>query len=280
MENKLRQLQLAELKILKDSLSFFEQNDIPYYALGGTLLGAVRHHGFIPWDDDIDIGVPREAYNRMLSLMQQGKSSLEFRTVFNCKEHLTYITRIVNSKILVQDNRSQVGGITEAWVDIFPLDGMPNSKLLQLLHKFHILYRRMLFVSSEFSKAVTVSRKNRSLFEKILVQIVRNLRVENLLDMKKEFIKLDRVLKMYPYSESEYLVNAMGAYKFKEMFHKKYYGEGRMYQFEDIQIRGPVDYDFVLTQLYGDYMTPPAEDDPERNHHSIVDITFDEDETK
>ena len=81
-------------------------------------------------------------------------------------------------------------------------------------------------------------------------------------------LDIESVLKKYPYQKSQYLVNAMGAYKFREMFHKKFYGEGKMYPFEDTEIRGPVDYDFVCAQLYGDYMTPPNQD--ERNHHNSV----------
>ena len=64
----LRELQLTELDILKELLPIFERHNIPYFGLGGTMLGAVRHGGFIPWDDDIDIGVPREDYDRLLSL--------------------------------------------------------------------------------------------------------------------------------------------------------------------------------------------------------------------
>ena len=77
MDN-LRELQLTELNILKELLPFFERNHITYFALGGTMLGAVRHQGFIPWDDDIDIGVPREDYERLLSLQNQLPPHLHF----------------------------------------------------------------------------------------------------------------------------------------------------------------------------------------------------------
>ena len=66
MDQKLRKLQLTELELFKKFKVFSEEHNIAYYALGGTLLGAVRHQGFIPWDDDMDIGIPREDYEKFL----------------------------------------------------------------------------------------------------------------------------------------------------------------------------------------------------------------------
>ena len=72
----LRQMQLSELKMLKEAIAFFEENDITYYAIGGTLLGAVRHKGFIPWDDDVDLGIPREDYDRWIDMVKKGQCPL------------------------------------------------------------------------------------------------------------------------------------------------------------------------------------------------------------
>ncbi len=117
-----------------------------------------------------------------------------------------------------------------------------------------------------FSLGVNVNKKNRPFAERIIVKFGQIIPMEKLLSTKKQLIKLDRALKRFPYKKSNYLVNAMGAYKFNEMFHKKYYGNGKKYKFEDVLINGPVDYDKICTQLYGDYMRPPAE--AEKNHHS------------
>jgi lipopolysaccharide cholinephosphotransferase len=82
----------------------------------------------------------------------------------------------------------------------------------------------------------------------------------------KQLNKLDKSLKKYDIENSNYIVNFMGQYKFKEMFHKSKYGNGTLYDFEDVKVMGPDDYDFVLTQMYGDYMTPPKDD--EKNAHA------------
>ena len=74
-EDLLRQMQLSELKMLKETISFFEEHGLSYFAIGGTLLGAVRHKGFIPWDDDIDLGLPREDYDRLIELRSEEHTS-------------------------------------------------------------------------------------------------------------------------------------------------------------------------------------------------------------
>jgi lipopolysaccharide cholinephosphotransferase len=76
---------------------------------------------------------------------------------------------------------------------------------------------------------------------------------------------LDRVLRRYKVEDTNWIVNFMGQYKFKEMFPKSYYGKGKLYTFEDMQLMGPEDADKVLTQMYGDYMKEP--DDCDKNVH-------------
>lgn len=262
----IRELQLIDLALFKKFSRFADENNIKYFALGGTLLGAVRHKGFIPWDDDMDIGIPREDYDRFITLWESKRPEFELHTFMNDSKHYRYFARIEDPAIKVLRNDNTVEEMSSAWIDIFPLDGMPNNKIMRDIHKEYVQYRRAMYKLSCFSLGVNLNKKDRPLIEKIFISIGKVLPVEKLLDTKKELTKLDKTLKRFSYKKSIYLVNAMGAYKFREMFHKKYYGEGKWYPFEDTQILGPDDYDTVCTQLYGDYMTPPEEN--ERNHHS------------
>ncbi|MCM1270590.1 MAG: LicD family protein [Ruminococcus flavefaciens] len=263
---KLRNLQLVELELLKKFQKTAEKYNIKYFALGGTLLGAVRHNGFIPWDDDIDIGIPREDYEKFIKICQKTSQPFELHTFKNDSNHYRYFSRIEDPTVKIKRRDKSVEEISSAWIDIFPLDGMPNNDFRRKLHKYYVLYRRAMYRFSCFSIGVDVNKKNRPLHERILVKIGLILPMEKLLSTQKQLIKLDRTLKKYPYIDSHYLVNAMGAYKFNEMFHKKYYGKGKLYKFEDIMINGPVDYDTVCKQLYGNYMKPPSEE--VKNHHS------------
>ena len=271
MDTDLRKLQLTELELFKKFAQFAQEHHIRYFALGGTLLGAVRHHGFIPWDDDMDIGVPREDYDRFLEICRTKNVPFEVHSFFNDDTYFRYFAQIQDPSIKVVRNDKQVQEITSAWVDIFPLDGMPNNGLLRRVHKYYVLWRRAAYRFSRFSSGVDFSKSKRPLSERVLIRIGKILPVEKIFNTKKELLRLDRALKRFPYAKSDYLVNAMGAWKFNEMFHKKYYGDGKPYPFEDTTVWGPEDYDHVCTQLYGDYMTPPK--DADKNHHKSEIIT-------
>ena len=264
----LRELQLVELEILKETLRFFEENNITYYALGGTMLGAVRHKGFIPWDDDIDIGVPREDYERLLDLMDSLPETMKLCSFKKDKSYIYYFMRVEDGRYMVKSDRTEIEEVTPAWIDIFPLDGMPNGKLMRKLHGWNILFRRAVFQLSRFDQIVNTKRTNRPGHEKAIIWAAEHFHIQKLISRQKAFDRLDRTLKKYPYRGSDYNLNAMGAYKLREMVDKKIFGDGAMYPFEDISIRGPVQSDAYLTQLYGDWRTPA-----DFEHHSVVEIS-------
>lgn len=264
--NTLRDLQMVDLKLFKKFAVIADEHQIKYFALGGTLLGAVRHKGFIPWDDDMDIGIPREDYERFIGLCEKGVIDLEVHTYKNDENYYRYFARIEDPSIKIIRNDNETKEISSAWIDVFPLDGMPNNPVIRFIHKYYILYRRAVYKLSCFHLGVNINKKNRPLIERVLIIIGKKFPVERIFDTKKELKRLDKALKRVWYDDSQYLVNAMGAYKFKEMFNKKYYGDGRWYPFEDTMIWGPEDYDYICTRLYGNYMTPPDKD--ERNHHA------------
>ena len=263
----LRELQLTELQILKDIFPFLESNRISYFALGGTMLGAVRHQGFIPWDDDIDIGVPREDYERLLLLRDQLPRHLELTSYLEDPAYEKYFVRIVDRRIALRSDRTVITQTIPAWIDIFPLDGLPNRPFLRKLHEKRILFARMVFNLSRFDEIVDTKRANRPAAEKMLVRCAEKFPLQKLVSWKAGYRIIDRALKSCPYASSNYNVNAMGAYRMREAFDKKVFGDGALYPFEDIQIRGPADCEAYLTQLYGDWRTPA-----DVGHHSIVEI--------
>lgn len=268
-DSSLRQLQLKELELLKLFQKVCAENNISYFALGGTLLGAIRHKGFIPWDDDIDVGVPRPDYERLCKILEEGTlgDKIHFRSFKNTEGYIRYFGRLEDEsmKIVRHDNIKVEEAF--AWIDLFPLDAMPNNSILRKIKVFQVLVLRALYRFSCFDTLVNVNKKGRPLHERILVWIGLHTPVQKFFNTKNCLVRLEKALTSTSYEKSNYLVNAMGAYKFNEMFDKMHYGDGTMYPFEDAEIRGPIDYDFVCTQLYGDYMTPPKRDN--RNHHGL-----------
>ena len=265
-EHKLSVVQsviLYNFRIIKDIL---EEEGIKYYMLGGTLLGAVRHQGFIPWDDDIDIGIEREDYERLLvTVAERLPDYLELQTFKNQTAHHYYFSRIVDRRHAVKRNGSLLEREENVWIDIFPLDGMPDNVILRKIHMARLLWVRTRYHISCFEQ-VNLKRPNRPLSERVIIKFVELTGWGRNGDTKKLLEKLDTLLKEYSIEKTGWIINFMGQYKFKEMFLKKYYGKGKLYPFEDLMLWGPVDADFVLKQMYGNYMRIP--DDAEKNVHA------------
>ena len=142
---------------------------------------------------------------------------------------------------------------------------MPGNKYIRKIHCFRLLIARARVNYSLFSTNVDLKRK-RPLHEQLLISAGKVLPVEKIFRTDRELKRLDRMMQRYSYDSSPYLVNFMGIHKLKEMFHRKHYGRGADYSFEDISLRGPKDYDFVLRQMYGEYWNPPSAQ--EMNHHN------------
>lgn len=268
----LRRLQLAELEMAKKFVAFCDEHDLRYFMLDGTFLGAVRHKGFIPWDDDMDFGLLREDYERFLLLSEMKQVPFDVHNYFTSDSNMRrYFTKIEDPSIKVRRNAAKIEEITNIWIDIFPLDGMPNQSVLRKFREYYILWRRAAYRFSIFSINVDTQKPNRPLAEKLLIEFGKRFPVEKVFRFDREIKKLDKAVKKYPLTKSKWLFNAMSGYKFKEMFRKEIFGEGLFYEFEGQKWRGPQDFETYLTQLYGDYMSFPPES--ERNCHSISSIS-------
>ena len=253
----MNEVQTIIWQIMKEIKAVIEEEDLKYYMLGGTLLGAVRHKGFIPWDDDIDIGMPRKDYERFLSLVQDKlPPHLKLHTYQNEKTHHYYFSRIVDTRYELKRTGSTVERNEDVWVDIFPLDGMPDNAFFRAIHAARLLYARMRYHISTIDK-VNLKRPNRPWTERVIIWMTLKTGFGTHSDPKKWLDKIDRLLKKYTVEDTNWVVNFMGQYKFKELFPKSWYGEGRMYRFEDDRLCGPVSYHKLLTRQYGDYMTLP-----------------------
>lgn len=269
----IRKLQLIELNILKHFAKICEENNLRYFLIGGTMLGAVRHEGFIPWDDDVDIGMPRRDYEKFLSIVQE-KLPEHFR-LLNYKttdSYLRYFSRLVDKRVKVHNVSNINKLVEEAWIDIFPLDGMPNNAVMRKIHFCITSFVRVMYHFSCFEDMVNLNRPGRPFYQRIIIKIGEKTRFGRRMDTKKLLKKIENKLIKYSFDGSKFMVNFFGAYVFKEVVDKKLLGEGKKYKFEDIYLNGPVKYDPYLAQFYGDYRKPPS--DPDKDKHNIEKIEF------
>lgn len=271
MEDNIKKLHNVNLQIVKEVITICEENNLMYYIIGGTLLGAIRHKGFIPWDDDIDLGMPREDYEKFLQVAPTKFSShlliVNYRTD---PKYQYYITRVRDTETKVIETRiGNDSKYTNASIDIFPLDGSPNIAIFRKLYYFRVMYHRAL-MSLCYKDSIDTERK-RSRKEKMLLFIMKLLPIDRIFNPYNEKCKIDKIMRKYKVEDSNYIGCLMGAYRTREMVPKAFYGEGAFYQFENIEIRGPQLYDDFLTMVYGDYMKlPPVE--ARKTHFKIIEI--------
>ena len=263
---KLRELQLKELKLIRLFVDICERESLTYFMLNGTMLGAVRHAGYIPWDDDADFGMPRGDYERFLAVVDEYlPQDVTVESANRTPGCIYYIARLTDTRTQVRFTGTAEERIENVGIDIFPLDGMPNHPMQRKLHQFKLLFLRQLYRVSTFDKTILLKHEGRPWYFRLAVAVCARCQIQRLLSQERCWKLLDAALKKYPYQGSNYAINMMGAYKFKDLFEKRVYGNGALYPFEGLNLWGPRDYEFYLTQLYGDYMTPPPEN--ERNHH-------------
>ena len=262
----LRKVQLMELEIFKEIVRICKENNLTYYISGGTYLGAVRHKGFIPWDDDMDVAMPRRDYRKFIKLASASLPKDLYLVHYSvCDTNLQH-AQICNRTKHLRSKKAMVEETVDIFVDVFPLDGLPKAKINKILHKAGLLYYRMMYVYSVFDEYVSVNKPNRPWHEKLLIDIGKTGIPQKILRKEKRIKKFDDYVAKYNFYDADEVLNFSGRYKFKSIFNReKVYANGRMYEFEGEEFNGPYDYDFYLKQIYGDYMKLPPED--QRNWH-------------
>ena len=264
-KERLRELQLTELKILKTIDNICKKNKITYYLGEGTLLGAVRHKGFIPWDDDLDILMPREDYDKFIDIF--GKNVIDNCVMCNDKTIEDY--HLVITKIVALDDngfencdaRSMAKcGYSGPFVDIFPLDKGPHfSKKLQKMRKKMIrAYRDILLMRVKYPLKKTLKRSLIKPFSRFFSN-------------KYLHRKIKKLMIVYNTSDADYIINYTSSYPIeRQTVPKEYYGKPKYVKFEGLTVPIPENSEAILTQIYGDYMTLPPEE-KRVNKHKIRD---------
>lgn len=269
-------IQKGSLELLKTLDEICEHNNLRYYIIGGTLLGAVRHKGFIPWDDDIDVAMPRKDYNFLLEHSEElFINSCKLLHYSNCDDKLLaqcMFIKLMNKKTSVEIEQNGKIIKSNIFLDIFPLDGTPDNWLLRKFYFFRLLFHRALYKFT-FSDVIEIDNGNdRSLFEKILIKFSKITHIGKLIDPQKERAKLKNLLEKYDCDKSKKMAGTfLGAYKLREFTDVKYFRNRKKYQFEDGEFYGTDDYDGYLTCIYGDYMQLPPEE-KRIGKHKIVKV--------
>lgn len=243
MKLTIQEMQELGTEMLKEVHIICEQNDIEYFLAYGSVLGAVRHQGPIPWDYDTDIYIPFPELDRFIKIARKELPSKFYLDFYDTNKKFRGLFPRIGLK-----GRST----TNLHLDVFFLSGTPSK-----VTKHSIFYKRALWLHKLYL------RKKPRVFPPIsfkgkLLHIAYKIALFPISE-KFFFRKFFKLSAQYPYETSEYVMNPNGYYGVKEVFPKSFLGKGKLHSYGDLQIRVPEKHNEYLSHFYGDYMTPPPE---------------------
>ncbi len=257
-------LQSKLFEMLKWFTEYLDDNGYKYYVAYGTFLGVVRHKGFIPWDDDIDIMLPRKDYLRLIWSFDK---TIDHYVLENPSENNDYpypYCKIYDtSTTLVERQRKLLK--RGVFIDIFPLDGLGNDFAAakkyykKVEKKYHLLLTKTCAI-----------RKERKWYKNLAIIFGRLFLFFNPKKLAKD---IDEDASKYDFNTSKYVCCFYGSYGEKEIFEKRVFGEPSIYTFEGTSVKGPQLYDEYLTHLYNNWRVPPKESEKGIQHDfSMLDL--------
>lgn len=264
----------AILDILKAFQGICRDHGLTYYCCAGTAIGAVRHNGIIPWDDDIDVIMPRPDYDRLLQIAKTGDfGKYRIMTPYDDDSYPLFFSKIIDSSTTLIEEK-QFPCVIGLFVDIFPLDATDDDigKARRLKDKYTKIINRLNAASSHnsFSEYISLlaDRKQWGRFAvKTLAFFFRKQLRRSLMS------RMDRMSHLYDYAKARNVVVYTGSYGYREVFPKEWLGEGKEFPFEDTTVVLPEKYDEYLRHFFNDYMQlPPVEKRVEKHNRAYVNI--------
>jgi lipopolysaccharide cholinephosphotransferase len=262
----LEKLHLIEKEILDKFKEICQKHNLTYFITGGTMLGAVRHKGFIPWDDDVDVGMPREDYEKFVSLPENALGADYYILSNNLKETFTYCFAKLCKKntFFIKKRMTHRSAWEGIHIDIFPYDNAPNSKIIMALQNF--FFRRL--------QCIISSKIEKPRFPKHFIE-----RFLSLFFSVKFLRKLQKkVVTLYNNTNTSRCVQWASGYSYKkETFSKDIISPTAKIEFEGSVYDCPANADIYLKQMYGaEYMQlPPV--DKRAGANPLVRVIFQDD---
>lgn len=248
------------LDVLREFIDICKRHGLTYYCAYGTVIGAVRHHGMIPWDDDVDVYMPRPDYERFLEIAtKEDLGNYEVVSPYNNNSYPLYFAKICNRRTtLVED--ADIPCVIGMYIDIFPLDGASDNldEAQKTIARFIKIRNKLGAISThntfgDYLKLILQPKEWGRFVRKTYAFFFRNSYRRNLL------MQLDTIAHKYNYNESNNVAMYFSIYGEKEVFPKSWLQNVAQFDFEGITVDLPGEYEKYLKHFYGDYMQLPPE---------------------
>lgn len=269
----IKEIQKAQLYIMDKIHDLSYKYGLNYYLIGGSAIGAVRHNGFIPWDVDIDIAMPREDYNRLIELAAHDfPSDLEIFSHINnpflLSPHILVVLKgskltFTNDKLNPQIKREGI------YVDVLPLDKVPNDKSRREKQRKRLIFFRKLM---EFRMMVNYESdsKVKRLLKKIIIPVLYKIPMSLITSRQQEVAQWGN-------TQSEYfeICSMLSHYKYDKLcMPKEWFGKPKLMEFEGRKYFVPTEVHLYLKKLFGNYMKLPSKEEQLKYQNIIESAEF------
>lgn len=246
-----RQLQLKLLEIFKYFKKICEENNLTYWCGGGTMLGAVRHGGFIPWDDDLDVFMPRQDYEKIYRIWNDVADTNKYVLVRSDKNHNYHHTAMnlvdVNSTYINKHSENE-DIFHGCYIDVIPFEGCPDSKLGRIKQIWHSI----LYGIYNAQRLPDNQGKLLRIPTKIALNLVKSPELRY-----KIWKKNEEKMSKYDFFSSNFVKETVSSFKGMFRTYQRNVFDTIDIKFEDVLVKIPTGYDHYMTRIYGDYMSLP-----------------------
>ena len=261
------EIRRVQLSLLDALVKLCQEYHLRYYLSGGTLLGAVRHGGYIPWDDDIDVNMPRPDCEKLLQLTGgRINEHMEIGAFGGPVEHSCAFLRVYDTDYLLrqEDGNGKIRAYTNVSIDVFPIEGLPENKRRSDL--FYFVAKCLVNL-----KLVAYYRETTGKWDWHRIIRAMTRLPAKALGWRRLNRMVIRHAKKYDYDKSAYVgVATCHVHTFTERLPRAVYGEGAPVTFEGRTLTGPADANAYLSAIYGDYRKLPPKEKQVCKHHNTV----------
>lgn len=247
---KMKKVWKVQLEMLQKFIEVCDKYNLKYFLTAGSLLGTIRHNGYIPWDDDIDVGMLREDYNKLLEIAdKEFKYPYFFQTPYNDNIYRGHAQLRNSETTAILPHEKGLVFNQGIFMDIFPYDGIPNNKLLYKIQKIQLNNRGNIMswyrcYNKNLNNSLGIKVKH--VFSKIFFKVV---------NFKKYYKKYEKICSRYSSQENVLVSNLCLIYDRPKYQHKKQYFKHLIFhEFENLNVLIPEEFDKILSKQYGDYM--------------------------